>query len=78
MSSASVSELESVSVSGSVKMLEEVVVKRGRPARSKVVKEVDWLSGLSEGLSGIELLSGERSGLSGIELLSGVVVLVKK
>jgi len=48
-------------------------VKRGRPARSKVVKEVDWLSVLSSGLSGIELLSGERSELSGIELLSGAV-----
>ena len=68
MSGASASEI----------MLEEVVVKRGRPARTKVVKEVDWLSGLSEGLSGIELLGGggggERSVLSGIELLSGVVV----
>jgi hypothetical protein len=47
--------------SGSVSVSEVVVVggvvaKRGRPARGKVVKEVDWLSGLSEGLEvGLEV-----------------------
>ena len=36
--------------------------KRGRPARAKVVKEVDWLVGLSSG-SGLEVVSEVRQEL---------------
>ena len=53
-------------------MLKEVVSsKRGRPVRGKVVKEVDWLSVLSEGLEvGRELelvVVGEGGAGGGVE-----------
>ena len=54
----------------SLSLSEEVVVgvvgvgvaKRGRPARGKVVKEVDWLVGLSSG-SGLEVVPEVRQEL---------------
>ena len=41
-----------------VEVVEKEVVKRGRPVRSKVVREVDWLSRLSSGLECLVLEVG--------------------